>query len=79
MFTKLQFVFQISKQCQRISVFFKQSRLMILVTVIGQERRVMKWRYAATAKAVMFRAFDIDIFILTHLDTVQLYWKLWVL
>ena len=41
-FTKLQFVFQISKQCQRISVFFKQSRLMILVTVIGQDRRVMK-------------------------------------
>ena len=27
-FTKLQFLFQLSKQCQRISAFFKQSRLM---------------------------------------------------
>ena len=35
-------------------------------------KRVMKWRHAATAKAVMFLTFDIDVFIFTYLDTVQL-------
>ena len=48
-FTKVQFLFQVSKQCQRTSAFFKQNGLMILVTVIAQERRAMKWHYAATA------------------------------
>ena len=33
LFAKLQFLFQVSKQCQRISAFFKQSRLMTLVAV----------------------------------------------
>ena len=32
----------------------------------------MKWHYAATAKAVMFLTFDIDVFAFTYLDTVQL-------
>ena len=32
----------------------------------------MKWHYAATAKAVMFLTFDIDVFIFIYLDTVQL-------
>ena len=34
-FTNLQFLFQVSKQCQRISAAFMQSHLMILVTVSG--------------------------------------------
>ena len=38
----------------------------------------MKWHYAATAKAVMFLTFDIDVFAFTYLDTIQLCWKLWV-
>ena len=72
MFTKLQFLFQVSEQCQRISAFFKQSCLMILVTVGSEEGRVMKWHYAAATKGVMFATFDIDVFIFTYLDTVQL-------
>ena len=28
----------------------------------------MKWHYAATAKAIMFLTFDIDVFIVTYLD-----------
>ena len=31
----------------------------------------MKWHYAATAKAVMFLTFDIDVFIFSCVDTVQ--------
>ena len=31
--TKFQFLFQVSKQCQKLRAFFKQSCLMILVTV----------------------------------------------
>ena len=45
---------------------------MILVTIIGQERRVMEWHYAAIAKAVKFLTFDIDVLIFKYLDTVQL-------
>ena len=38
----------------------------------------MKWHYAAaTAKAAKFLTFDIDVFIFTYLDTVQLCWKLY--
>ena len=48
---------------------------MILVTIIGQERRVMQWHYAAIAKAVIFLTFDIDVLVLKYLDTVQLCWK----
>ena len=71
-FTKLQFLFQVSKECQRIIAFFKRSCLMILVKISGYNRRAMNWHYAATAKAVMFLTFDIDVFIFTYLDTVQL-------
>ena len=28
----------------------------------------MKWHYTATAKAIMFLIFDIDVFIFTYLD-----------
>ena len=61
-FTKLQSLFQVSEQCQIISSF-KQSCLMIIITVSGSERRAMTWHYAATAKAVVFLTFDIDVFI----------------
>ena len=45
---------------------------MILFTVGSEEGRVMKWHYAAATKGVMFATFDIDVFIFTYLDTVQL-------
>ena len=45
---------------------------MILVTIIGQERRVMEWHYVAIAKAVIFLTFDIDVLIFKYLDTVEL-------
>ena len=69
---KIEVLFQVSKQCQRISTFFKQSCLMILITVSGSERRVAKWHQAVTAKALTFLTFDIDVFIFTYQDTVQL-------
>ena len=77
MFTKLQFLSQVSKQCQKISAFFQAKSLDDPRYSQWLRKETMKW-HPATAKAVML-TFDIDAFIFRYLDTVQLCWKLWVL
>ena len=64
---KFQFVFEVSKQCQRISAF-----LVFFSRKVAYERRVMKWHYAAVVRAVTFLTFYIDVSNFTYLDTVQL-------
>ena len=64
---KFQFVFEVSKQCQRISAF-----LVPFSSKVAYERKVMKWHFADIVKAATFLTFDIDVFIFTYLDTVQL-------
>ena len=60
-------MFEVSKQCQRISAF-----LVPFSSKVAYERRVKKSHYAAIAKAVTFLTFDIDVFNFVYLDTVQL-------
>ena len=60
-------MFDVGKQCQRISAF-----LVSFSSKVAYERRVMKWHYAAIVKTIAFLTFDIDVFIFTYLDTVQL-------
>ena len=38
-FTKLQFFFQVIKQCQRISAFFKQNRLMTSLQSMAKKEK----------------------------------------
>ena len=38
-FTKLQFFFQVIKQCQRISAFYKQNRLMTSLQSVAKKEK----------------------------------------
>ena len=57
-----------------------QAKLLDDPRYIQWFKKEKRWSdIAATAKTVMFLTFDIDAFIFTYADTVQLCWKLRVL
>ena len=53
-FTKLRFLFLVGEQCQKISIFLKQSCLMIVVNSEWLRKKSDEVAYAASAKAVVF-------------------------